>query len=184
MRSWAAEHSLIGDTRLIQGQGDSVVPSHHSQGTPQSRVDSGEAKVENILVWTVNRCAPLCCNMQAVHSEQDLRKICIHHYQDRLVVSCNRSRKNFDSELFKALCKLLETVKTRTTLYRQVGHYSQLVLNSLQSFFQPTEGVGAYLPSFGMGVQFMLNTNTGFSPNLLQLGKEVNIPAYIMLGVL
>ena len=48
-------------------------------GSPKDKViqlfhdtDNGEDKTEGILVWNVNWCASLCCNQQAVHSEQEI----------------------------------------------------------------------------------------------------------------
>ena len=35
----------------------------------------------------------------------------------------------------------------------------------------------------GICVRYMVNINAGFTLNLLQLGREVNMPADIMLGV-
>ena len=96
---------------------------------------------------------------------------------------------NFDSKLFKTFCELLEAVKIWTTLYPpcsnvQVKGYNQLVLNFLQCFLGTQQKEwDTYLPPLGMSVWSMVNRNTGFMLNLIQLGWEVNIPADIMLGV-
>ena len=72
MGSWAVEKFAVGDTRLTQRQGDSAVPWHNVRRAPRSWEDNGEDKTEGILVWNVNWCASLCCNLQAVHSEQEI----------------------------------------------------------------------------------------------------------------
>ena len=204
MGSWAVEEFAVGDTRLTQRQGDSAVLWHDVRWAPRSWQNNGEDKTEGILVWNVNWCASLCCNLQAVHSEQEIstdyacsitklssreswwsgafghagailwessgEQICIDDYWSvhsvagngpftiaRCGVCCqgifqilNRSfgvpwcvhmdqGRNFDSELFKTFCELLDAVKTRTTPYRpcwngQVERYNQLVLNFLRCF--------------------------------------------------
>ena len=40
-----------------------------------------------------------------------------------------------------------------------------------------------YLPPLGMSVRSMVNRNTGFTPNFLQLGREVHMPADVMFGM-
>ena len=96
---------------------------------------------------------------------------------------------NFDSELFQTFCSLLEAAKTRTTLYRpsangQVERYNQLVLNFLRCFLgQQQRQWDTYLPSLGMSVRSMVNQNTGFTPNFLQLGREIHMPADVMFAV-
>ena len=34
-----------------------------------------------------------------------------------------------------------------------------------------------------MSIRSMVNRNTGFTPNFLQLGQEINLPADVMLGL-
>ena len=104
---------------------------------------------------------------------------CVHTDQGR----------NFDSELFQTFCSLLEAAKTRTTPYRpsangQVERYNQLVLNFLRCFLgQQQRQWDTYLPSLGMSVRSMVNRNTGFTPNFLQLGREIHMPADVMFAV-
>ena len=85
--------------------------------------------------------------------------------------------RNFYSEMFKTFCALLEVGKTRTTPYRpssngQVERYNQLVLNYLRCFLGNQQRMwDTYLPPLGMSVRYMVNRNTGFTPNFLQLGR-------------
>ena len=69
---------------------------------------------------------------------------CIHMDQGR----------NFDSEMFKTFCALLEAGKTRTTPYRtssngQVERYNQLVLYYWMFFRKSAEIVGHIFTSIG-----------------------------------
>ena len=97
--------------------------------------------------------------------------------------------KNFDGNFFRVFCELLESVKTRTTPYRpssngQVERYNQQVLNFLRCFLQGKQRCwDEYLPVLGMALRATVNRSTGFTPNMLQLGREVNMPADILLGL-
>ena len=97
--------------------------------------------------------------------------------------------RNFESSLFQSFCSLLEIAKTRTTPYRpsangQVERYNQLVLNYLRSFLSGKQREwDQYLPVLGMAVRATVNRSTGFSPNMLQLGREVVMPVDIWLGL-
>ena len=97
--------------------------------------------------------------------------------------------RNFESALFHSFCSLLEAVKSRTTPYRpsangQVERYNQLVLNFLRCFLgKHQQDWDKFLPVLGMSIRSMVNRNTGFTPNFLQLGREINLPADVMLGL-
>ena len=40
-----------------------------------------------------------------------------------------------------------------------------------------------FLPVLGMSIRSMVKRNTGFTPNFLQLGREINLPMDVMLGL-
>lgn len=97
--------------------------------------------------------------------------------------------RNFDSAMMHSFCKLLEIVKTRTTPYRpssngQVERYNVMVLNFLRCFLRGKQkDWDQYLPVLGMNLRAMVNSSTGFTPNMLQLGHEVNMPVDVMFGM-
>ena len=97
--------------------------------------------------------------------------------------------RNFDSALVKSFCKLLEITKTRTTPYRpssngQVERYNTIVLNFLRCFLRGRQKEwDRYLPVLGMNIRAMVNRSTGFTPNMLQLGHEINLPVDVLYGM-
>ena len=97
--------------------------------------------------------------------------------------------RNFDSTMVKSFCKLLEITKTRTTPYRpssngQVERYNTIVLNFLLCFLRGKQREwDRYLPVLGMNIRAMVNRSTGFTPNMLQLGHEINLPVDVLYGM-
>ena len=96
--------------------------------------------------------------------------------------------RNFTSQLFSDLCKLLESSKTRTTPYRpssngQVERYNQMILSYIRCNLKEDDTLwDEHLPVLGLSLRATVNRNTGFTPNLLQLGREVNLPIDILFG--
>lgn len=98
--------------------------------------------------------------------------------------------RHFDSQLFTDLCKLTEVVKTRTTPYRhssngQVKHYNQMVLFFIRCF--PADEMSRWdehLATLGKCLRDTMNRSTGFTPNMLILGREESMPEEILFGLL
>ena len=90
--------------------------------------------------------------------------------------------KNFDSKLFHEMCELLQTAKVRTTPYRpssngQVERMNREILNKLRVHIDGRQAVwDLYLPFVGMAMRATVNRSTGFTPNMMMLGREVNLP--------
>ena len=94
--------------------------------------------------------------------------------------------RNFESEMFQVFCSLMEISKTRTTAYRpssngQVEHYNQLVTSFLRCFLSSKHSEwDTYLPVLGMSIRSTVNRSTGYTPNFLWFGQEVNLPVDIV----
>ena len=97
--------------------------------------------------------------------------------------------RNFESDMFRSFCILMEITKTRTTPYRpssngQVERYNQLVLNFLRCYLAGRQELwDQYLPTLGMAIRATVNRSTGYTPNMLVLGHEINMPADILYGL-
>ena len=97
--------------------------------------------------------------------------------------------RNFTSQLFTDLCKMLEATKTRTTPYRpsangQVERYNQLILSYIRCQLEGEDcRWDEFLSPLGMSLRATINRNTGFTPNALQLGREIDLPLDIMFDL-
>ena len=97
--------------------------------------------------------------------------------------------RNFESQLFTDLCKLLEVKKTRTTPYRpssngQVERYNQMVLSFIRCYLvDKVTQWDKHLPTLGMSIRATVNRSTGFIPNMLLLCREVCMPEEILFGL-
>ncbi len=89
--------------------------------------------------------------------------------------------RNFDGNVLKILCKLLEIAKTRTTPYRpssngQVEWYNRTLAQFIRCFLEgKQQDWDKYVPALGMSIRETVNRDTGFTPNMMVLGRKVNI---------
>ena len=96
---------------------------------------------------------------------------------------------NFNSNLFKSLCEILEFAKTRTTPYRpssngQVERYNTIVLQMIRCFVEKKNRQwDRDLPLLSTALHSMVNRQTGFTPNRLMLGRETVQPIQLVLGI-
>ncbi len=97
--------------------------------------------------------------------------------------------RNFCGNFFQSFCDLLEITKTRTTPYRpssngQVERYNRTILQFIRCFLDnKVREWDRYLPYLGMSLRSMVNSDTGFTPNMLMLGHEINLPMDVLFGV-
>ena len=90
--------------------------------------------------------------------------------------------KQFEGKLFHSLCDLLEVAKTRTTPYHpcsngQVERINRTILQSIRCYLDGVEKEwDKYLPFIAASIRASVNRTTGFSPNLMMLGREVTSP--------
>ena len=89
---------------------------------------------------------------------------------------------NFESNLFKQLCERLQIHKARTTAFRpssngQVERFNRTLMDAVRCFTSrsPIQW-DEYVPQLACALRSAVNRNTGFTPNMLMLGREINMP--------
>ena len=96
--------------------------------------------------------------------------------------------KNFESQLFHQVCELLQMAKSRTTPYRpsangQVERMNREILAKLRIHIEGKQHLwDQYLPYIGMAMRASVNKSTGFSPNMMMLGREIALPVDLLAG--
>ncbi|XP_062617287.1 uncharacterized protein LOC134278991 [Saccostrea cucullata] len=99
--------------------------------------------------------------------------------------------RNFMSDLFQRLCKMLEITKTRTTPYRscangQIERYNRTVLQSIRCYLKNVRFQrqwDRHLQLIAGAIRATVNRQTGFTANKMMLGREILLPVDIMMGV-
>ncbi len=95
--------------------------------------------------------------------------------------------RNFESNLFSEMCKLLHIRKSRTTAYRpsangQAERMNRTLMAAVRCFVGKCHDEwDEYVPLIASAIRSSVNRNTGFTPNRMMLGREVNTPAEIMV---
>ena len=95
--------------------------------------------------------------------------------------------RNFESKFISALCEALEIQKVLTTPNRpsangQVQGYNRTLINAVRCYIKDSQDQwDRHLQQIAGALRSSVNRNTGFMANRLMLGREVNIPAYLML---
>jgi RNA:NAD 2'-phosphotransferase (TPT1/KptA family) len=90
--------------------------------------------------------------------------------------------RNFESALFKELCDLVHIHKARTTPYRpssngQVERFNRTLIAAVRCFVGKNQkSWDIFLPQLAGAIRACVNRSTGYSPNRLMLGREVNKP--------
>ena len=93
---------------------------------------------------------------------------------------------NFESKLFEALCKALEIHKARTTPYRasangQEERFNRTLMDAVRCFLGKAQNKwDQHVQQIAGAIRASVNRSTGFTPNMLMLGREVNTPAQLM----
>ena len=87
--------------------------------------------------------------------------------------------RNFESQLFQAVCEALHIHKARTTPYRpsangQVERYNRTLRAAIRCFVgKHQRDWDVWLPQLAEAIRASVNRSTGFTPNKLMLGREV-----------
>jgi transposase InsO family protein len=94
--------------------------------------------------------------------------------------------RNFESKLFTAMCEALHIHKTRTTPYRpsangQVERHNRTLMDAVRCFIGNSQDQwDLNLHQIAGALRASVNRSTGYTPNKMMLGREVNSPAYLM----
>uniref|UniRef100_A0A3Q2QXS5 Integrase catalytic domain-containing protein n=1 Tax=Fundulus heteroclitus TaxID=8078 RepID=A0A3Q2QXS5_FUNHE len=97
--------------------------------------------------------------------------------------------RNFESVLFKSICQLFQISKTRTTPYHpasngQVERFNRTLLQMIRCYVdQNQKNWDEHLSLLTAAYRSAQNSSTGFSPNMLMLGREVHQPQELWLGL-
>ncbi|KXJ06192.1 Retrovirus-related Pol polyprotein from transposon 412 [Exaiptasia diaphana] len=97
--------------------------------------------------------------------------------------------RNFESNLFKEICDILDIKKTRTTAYHpagngQVENFNKTVKGLLQAKIDEDvtntwdEHIGACM----MAYRSSIHQSTGYTPFHLMFGREMRLPLDVMMG--
>ena len=94
--------------------------------------------------------------------------------------------RQYESQLFSEMCKVLHIKKTRTTPYHpqsdgMVERFNKTLVRMLKSYINDHQSDwDEQLPFLTMAYRSVEHETTGFSPNYLMLGREVSTPLDIM----
>ena len=97
--------------------------------------------------------------------------------------------RNFESKLFEAVCKALQIHKARTTPYRpsangQVERFNRTLVEAIRCFLGKSQNKwDLHIQQIAGAIRSSVNRSTGFTPNKLMLGREVNTPAQLMFPI-
>ncbi|GFO31467.1 Pol polyprotein [Plakobranchus ocellatus] len=96
--------------------------------------------------------------------------------------------RNFESGLFKSLCTALHIRKYRTTPYHpssndQVERYNRTLLNAVRCYLNGRQDRwDECVAQIASALRASVNRTTGYTPNRLMLGREVNTPLELMFA--
>ena len=97
--------------------------------------------------------------------------------------------RNFDGNLFKSLCTILEVAKTRTTPYHpssngQIERFNTVLQQMIRCYIEKKgRRWDKDIPLLAMALHSMVNRQTGYSPNKVMLGRETIQPVQLLLGI-
>ena len=96
--------------------------------------------------------------------------------------------KNYESNLFKEVCKLLDITKTRSTPYHAMSNgfierMNLTLVNLISAYVDDDQREwDRHLPLLMAAYRACVHEATGYSPNLLMLGREVHTPVNLLFG--
>ena len=96
--------------------------------------------------------------------------------------------KNYESVLFREVCKLLDITKTRSTPYHAMSNgfierMNATLVNLISAYVDDEQREwDLHLPLLTAAYRACVHEATGYSPNLLMLGREVYAPIDLIFG--
>ena len=111
----------------------------------------------------------------------------VSRYGAPMMIHTDQGR-NFESKLFKAMCKLLGVKKTRTTAFTprsngQVERMNKTISTMIGSYIAENQHVwDENLAMLMMAYRATPQESTGITPNELMLGREVYMPVDVQVG--
>ena len=94
--------------------------------------------------------------------------------------------RNFESDLFKEVCNLLDITKTRSTPYHpssngMIERFNKTLASMIRSYISNDhQNWDVHIPFLTSAYRSTVHPSTGFSPNFLMFGREVNLPPDIL----
>ena len=95
--------------------------------------------------------------------------------------------RNYDSRVFKELCRLLEIRKTRTTPRRpqcngQTERFNRTIIKMIKAYIKDDQREwDTHLSCLAGAYRAACHDTTGFSPNFLMFGREVRLPGEVSI---
>ena len=111
--------------------------------------------------------------------------ICVHGCPIQIL---SDRGKNFESQLFQELCKLLQIDKVRTTAYQpatngQIERFHATMHRMIAKWVdRDHRNWDDTLPAVAFAYRSSVNEVTGFTPYFLMYGREARIPADLVYG--
>ena len=144
---------------------------------------------ENVLMMVDQFTKWVECIPLPTQTAEETAKAAVDHFFSRFgfpfQVYSDQGR-NFESKLFRELCKALQIHKAGTTPYRpssngQVERYNRTLMDAVRCFIgKKQDQWDVYLQQIAGALRASVNRQTGFTANRLMLGREVNMPAHLM----
>ena len=124
-------------------------------------------------------------DQQAATVAEKLVKEFISRFGAPLEIHTDQGR-NFQSDLFREICHLLEVKQTRTTPYHPssnglIERFNRTLAQMIRSFIADNQlDWDVHVPLLTSAYRSTVHPATGFTPNYLMFGREVNIPVDVL----
>jgi len=96
--------------------------------------------------------------------------------------------RQFESELFREMCRLLGIEKTRTSPYHAQGdgmveRMNRTLEGMLSAFVEERQrDWDEHLPYLAMAYRSAVHETSGFTPNFMMMGREADLPLDVVFG--